>query len=173
MQPNPDDIYGDHIDYDKNNTIHHTAIIYPNVKMGRGNIIGPYAVIGSNGEIRGVHSFEGEVVIGDDNVISEMVTIQRPKEKNATTTIGSGCIIMAHTHIGHDAVIEDGCELSTGTIVGGYAKVCKGAKVKLGVTIRNRKIIGEGATVGMGAVVVKDVAPKSVVVGNPAKPIIK
>jgi len=163
------DIYSEH-PFDEHNEIHHTAIIYPNVKMGKGNKVGAYCVIGSDGEIRGAKDFKGWVEIGDNNVISELVTIQRPHGL-AATKIGNSNIIMAHSHIGHDAVIGNGCEISTGSIIGGYAEVKDTAKIKLGVTVRNRKIINEGAVVGMGAVVVKDVTAHSVVVGNPAKPI--
>jgi UDP-N-acetylglucosamine acyltransferase len=162
------DIYDSHYPHSEYNDIHHTAIIYPNVKMGKGNKIGAYAVIGSDGEIRGVKEFKGWVEIGDDNVISELVTIQRPANENITK-IGSNNIIMAHAHIGHDAVIGDGCEISTGSIIGGYATIEDGARVKLGVTIRNRKTVGKNATVGMGAVVVANVDAESIVVGNPAK----
>ena len=80
------------------NKIHPTAIIYPNVKLGKNNIIGAYAVIGSNGEIRGVKSFDGSIEIGDNNVISEFVSIQRPFATNKKTTIGSNNIIMAHSY---------------------------------------------------------------------------
>ena len=38
--------------YDESNEIHETAIIFPNVKIGKNNIIGAYSVIGGNGEIR-------------------------------------------------------------------------------------------------------------------------
>ena len=53
------------------NYIHRTAIVYPNVILGKGNWIGAYSVIGSNGEIRGVDQkeFKGTVTIGDNNVI--------------------------------------------------------------------------------------------------------
>jgi UDP-N-acetylglucosamine acyltransferase len=166
------DIYDMYAQY-KGNTIHETAIIYPNVFMGTGNKIGPYCVIGSDGEIRGCDNFEGTVVIGDNNVISEMVTIQRPKDKGSVTKIGSNNIIMAHSHFGHDSVIGNNCEISTSSIIGGYAKIGNNTKVKLNVTIRNRKIIGENCVIGMGSVVVKDVEDNSVVVGNPAKPLIK
>ena len=163
------DIYnGDWINID-GNQVHRTAIIYPNVQLGKGNVIGAFCVIGSNGEIRDTKEFKGKVIIGDNNVISEMVTIQRPAPEDQETLIGSNNLIMAHSHIGHDAHIGDNTEICTGTIVGGYAKIHNGAKVKLGVTIRNRIIIGEGSLVGMGSVVVKDVQPNSVVKGNPAK----
>jgi UDP-N-acetylglucosamine acyltransferase len=167
------DIYNPNDRFDPSNIIHDTAIIYDNVKIGKNNIIGAYCVIGSNGEIRGQQEFDGCVEIGSGNVISELVTIQRPASANKITKIGDNNIIMAHTHIGHDAQIGSGCELSTGTIVGGYSIVEDCVKIKLGVTIRNRKRIGKGATVGMGAVVVTDVQPTQVVVGNPAKPLIK
>lgn len=152
------------------NYIHKTAIIYPNVKLGKGNYIGAYTVIGSNGEIRGVKQseFKGFVVIGDNNIISEHVTIQRPFKEEATS-IGNDNIIMAHAHIGHDVYVGNGCEICTGSIIGGYAIVKDDVKIKLGVTVRNRLIIGKSALIGLGSVVVKDVEAETVVYGNPAK----
>jgi UDP-N-acetylglucosamine acyltransferase len=163
------DIYDSHSRFDESNQIHYTAIIYDNVELGKNNIIGAYTVIGSNGEIRNCKEFKGRVVIGDNNIISELVTIQRPADASCVTKIGNNNLIMAHSHVGHDVQIGDDCEICTGTILGGYSIIEDGAKLKLGTTIRNRKIIGSGALVGLGAAVVKDVEPNTVVVGNPAK----
>jgi UDP-N-acetylglucosamine acyltransferase len=166
------DLYDPFSMYDPSNQIHPTAIIYPNVRMGKNNKIGPYTVIGSPGEIRGTKDadFKGWVDIGDNNMISEMVTIQSPLEDKKVTYLGSNNIIMAHSHIGHDACIGDDCEISTGSIIGGYAVINDNVKIKLAVTVRNRIIIDENATVGMGSVVVKNVPPHTTVFGVPAKP---
>ena len=153
------------------NHIHPTAIIYPNVKLGKGNWIGAYTVIGSNGEIRNKNQrdFKGNVTIGNNNVISEHVTIQRPFEFR-TTYIGDNNIIMAHSHIGHDAKIMNDCEICTGVIIGGHCVIESSVKIKLGSTIRNRWKLGLNALIGLGSAVVKDVKKDSVVYGNPAKP---
>lgn len=166
------DLYNDDWINLDGNLIHRTAIIHPNVKLGKGNIIGAYCVIGGNGEMRNVsqNDFQGHVVIGDDNVISEVVTIQRPFNKGQTTKIGSRNIIMAHCHIGHDAKIYDDTEICTGTIIGGYCQVHFRAKIKLKCVVRNRIVIASDAIVGMGSVVTKNVEQKQVVYGNPAKP---
>jgi UDP-N-acetylglucosamine acyltransferase len=152
------------------NQIHETAIIYDCVEMGIGNVIGAYTVIGSNGEIRNCKEFKGKVSIGNDNTISEHVTIQRPASANSATVIGSDNLIMAHSHIGHDVVVGNNCEICTGTILGGYANIGNNVKLKLGVTIRNRIAIGSGALVGLGSSVVKPVGDNAIVYGNPAKP---
>lgn len=155
------------------NFVHHTAIINRDfVTMGTGNVIGPYTCIGTNGEIRGkdFREFKGRIEIGNNNVISEHVTIQRPFEQHYATRIGDGNIIMAHAHIGHDAFISNGCEICTAVVVGGYAGVWDGAKIKIGCVIRNRVTIGAKSVVGMGSVVTKNVEKGTVVYGNPAKP---
>lgn len=169
------DIYDPNSRHDSSNKIHETAIIHDCVTLGKGNTIGPYTVIGGNGEIRGKvpADFKGTVQIGDNNVISELVTIQRPFDEGKKTVIGSDNLIMAHSHVGHDVVIGNGCEICTGTILGGYVQVGDGAKIKLGVTVRNRKKVGKNSLTGMGAVVVKDVEDQQTVVGNPAKPLNK
>lgn len=163
------DIYDMAARFHPSNKIHETAIIYDCVTMGENNVIGPYTIIGSNGEIRGVQDFQGKVELGSRNIISELVTIQRPDKPDQVTKIGNNNIIMAHVHVGHDVQIGNGCEICTGTILGGYAVVEDGAKLKLGVTLRNRKRVGKDALVGLGAAVVKDVMPETTVVGNPAK----
>lgn len=153
------------------NYIHRTAIIHPNVRLGKGNWIGAYCVIGSNGEIRGKDQkeFKGNVSIGNNNIISEHVTIQRPFEF-ASTFIGDNNIIMAHAHIGHDVKILDNCEICTGVIIGGYTVIENGVKIKLGAVLRNRLKIGSNAIIGLGSAVLKDVERGSVVYGNPARP---
>lgn len=154
-----------------NNKVHLTAIIYDNVNIGRNNVIGPYAVIGGNGEIRGKdhNSFKGTVEIGDNNVISEHVTIQRPFDADCKTIIGSNNIIMAHAHIGHDAVVGDNTEICTSSVLGGYCIVENGVKLKLKCVVRNRITIGENSIIGMGSAVVSNIEPNSVAYGSPAK----
>ncbi len=157
------------------NSIHKTAIIHPNVILGKGNTIGAYCVIGGNGEIRGKtqEDFRGQVVIGNNNVISELVTIQRPYGCNDLTIIGSDCLIMAHSHIGHDVLIGDNVEICSGSIVGGYVIIEDGAKIKLNSVIRPRLNIGKNAIVGMGSIVIKDVEANTTVIGSPAKIYVK
>ena len=122
--------------------------------------------------------------IGDDTRVGAFVEIQ----KNAL--IGSRCKISSHTFICEGITIEDDVFIGHGVMfindpdpraaVDGRlltdadwkvvpTRVCRGASIGTGSTILSGLTIGAGALVGAGAVVTRDVAPGSVVVGNPAR----
>lgn len=90
---------------------------------------------------------------------------------NAGVVIGANVIVNTGAIIEHDCVLGDHVHVATGARLAGTVRVEKGAHVGIGATIRQCLTIGEGAIVGAGAVVVKDVAPGSVVVGVPARPL--
>jgi acyl-[acyl carrier protein]--UDP-N-acetylglucosamine O-acyltransferase len=107
--------------------------------------------------------------IDDSAQINALVSVDAGLRE--PTKIGARTLLMKHVHIGHDAIIGADCELAPGTVIGGH--VTFGDRVRVGVNACVRPFInvGEGARIGAGAVVVKDVEPGAVVVGNPARPL--
>lgn len=87
------------------------------------------------------------------------------------TRIGARTFLMTKTHVGHDAQIGADCELAPGTVIGGHVVLEDGVRCGIGALVKPFVRVGRGARIGMGAVVIRDVAPGDVVVGNPARPL--
>lgn len=73
--------------------------------------------------------------------------------------------------IGHDSVLEPFAMMAPRSTISGGVRVGRGAYIGSGAVVRQGITIGARALVGLGAVVVKDVPPDGVVVGNPARPL--
>jgi acetyltransferase-like isoleucine patch superfamily enzyme len=123
--------------------------------------------------------------VDDNTKIGAFVEIQ----KNAR--IGKSCKIQSHTFICEGVTVEDNVFIGHGVTfindkfpratnpdgrlqTGADWKVeptivKKGATIGSGSTILGNVTIGENAIVGAGSIVTKDVAPNSIVAGNPAK----
>lgn len=131
-------------------------------------MIHPTAVIGDPPEHR---DYAGErtykPVISPNAKINAFVTVDAGLV--GPTLISTGCFIMKHCHIGHDARLGVDCELAPGTTIGGHAILGKGVRCGMGVIVKPWVKIGDGARLGMGAIVISDVPAGEVWAGNPAK----
>lgn len=123
--------------------------------------------------------------IGDETKIGAFVEIQ----KNAN--VGNRCKISSHTFVCEGVIIEDNVFVGHGVtfINDSYPRattsdgelqtekdwrvertvIKRGASIGSGATILSNLVIGENAIVGAGSVVTHDVAPNTIVAGNPAK----
>lgn len=153
------------------NLIHETALINWNVvDIGRGNKIYPYATIGFDA----VHlreKSEGIVKIGNDNVIREYCSINKPTVLSKLTEIGSNNYLMMYSYVAHDCVVEDNTTISNSVQIGGHCRIMKNANIGFGCMIHQFQVIGSFSMLGMGTIVTKksEILPGNTYVGSPAK----
>ena len=92
---------------------------------------------------------------------------------NSSVKIGNHCIINTSACIDHDCKIDDFVHISPNASLAGNVRVMEGAHVGIGATVKQDITIGKWSVVGAGAVVINDVPNNAVVVGNPARLLIK
>jgi UDP-perosamine 4-acetyltransferase len=92
---------------------------------------------------------------------------------NAATVLGRGVIVNTNASVDHDNRIGDFSHVAPGVAIGGGVTIGARALIGLGARVIPGITIGDDAVVGAGAVVVRDVAPGVVVVGNPARPLVR
>jgi UDP-N-acetylglucosamine acyltransferase len=141
------------------------AIVKGRTTLGKGNEIGEGAVIGGRAQHIQVHDPGGTLILGNDNRIRENVTIHRGWANDATTIIGSHCLIMVGAHIGHDCRVGNHSILVNNCMLGGHVHVEDRAYVSGGVGVHQFCRIGRLAMVGGLAKIVQDVPPFVIVEG--------
>lgn len=153
--------------------IHPTAIIYPNVVLGKNVWIGAYSVIGAPAEVKGKpQQVMGKVYINSNTVIREFVTVHSPSSDISHTYIGSNCYIQAHSHIGHDAYLDDYITISCYACVGGHCNISQYVNLGLHSVLHQRSKVDAGIMLGANAFGKGHLSePFMVYVGTPAKPI--
>ena len=85
------------------------------------------------------------------------------------TTIGESCIINTGASVNHERKIGNGVNNYHRVKMAGCVEVDNYVTIGIGAVILPRIKIGTEAIIGAGAVVIRDVLPRTVVVGNPAK----
>ena len=109
------------------NLIHQTARFYTNAKLGKGNFIGAYTVIGNDAQIGDLNMIQSYTVIGHDDKIGNWNRID-----THVTCVG-GIIIENHVNIHTSAVISHNVVVESEANVGACSFVIR--RVKSGTTV--------------------------------------
>ena len=145
------------------------AVIEGRVRMGKGNRIFPGACIGLEPQDLKYGGAPTEVVLGDENIIREYVTINRATADGEQTRLGSGNLLMAYCHIGHNCQLADRIVIANGVAVAGHVVIGDRAVIGGVLGIHQFVHVGTLAMVGGMSRIDRDVPPFMTVEGHPAR----
>lgn len=144
------------------------AVVFAGSRLGRGVIVGDQACVRERCEL-------GEkVVVGRGALVENDTTI------GARTRIQANAYVTAYSTLEEDVFVAPGVVTTNDDFMGRTEArlaqmrgptIRRGARVGGGAVLLPGIEIGEEAFVGAGAVVLADVPPRAVVVGNPARQI--
>ena len=138
------------------------VVLDGHLRMGDDNRVFSFACLGIAPQDLKYNDEPTRLVLGDDNTIREYVTISRGTAGGGgLTQVGSGCLIMAYTHIGHDSRIGNGCILANAATLAGHVVVEDYASVGALCPVHQFCRIGRYSYIGGGTTITQDVLPYS------------
>ncbi len=139
-------------------------------ELGEGNLISPMAVIGGAPQDHGYKGEPTRVVIGNNNVIREYVTINRGTMKqNQVTIVGDDNLFMAYTHLAHDCIVENNCIFTNMAQISGHCHVHNNVIFSGNVLAHQFVNFGERCFLAPNSIVRYDCLPGVIYEGNTAK----
>jgi len=139
--------------------------IGPRVTLFPGTELGPRCRLHANvvlGDLPQDLNFRGGeswVRIGADCILREGVTVHRGTAPGTATEIGPECLLMAHSHVGHNARLGHGVILANGALLAGYSEVGDRAFVSGNCLIHQFTRVGRLAMMAGGSAAQMDVPP--------------
>ncbi len=142
------------------------AIVFAGSRLGERVIVGDQACV------------RERVTVGDDVVIGRGSLVENDTTIGSMTRIQADAYITAYSTLEEDVFIAPCVVTTNDNFMGRTEKrkkllrgptIRRGARVGGGAVLCPGVEVGEEAFVGAGAVVVRDVPPRVVVVGNPAR----
>lgn len=146
------------------------VVVKGKTSIGKGNHIYQFASVGEDCQDKKYAGEPTELIIGDNNIIRESVTIHRGTiQDKSVTKIGSNNLLMCFVHIAHDCVIGDNSIFATGATLAGHVHI--GDWVIMGGLTAAHQFchIGAHSFIGGGTIILADVPPY-IMVGNNGEP---
>lgn len=135
--------------------------------IGKNNRFFPYAAIGCDPQDVGYNGAPTRVVIGDNNVFREGVTVHRASEKeDHVTQIGDRNMFMSNAHVAHNCRVFNDVIIVNGVLLGGHVHVHDGAIVSGNTVVHHYSSLGTLSFISGGSRVTVDVPPYMLAAGN-------
>jgi UDP-N-acetylglucosamine acyltransferase len=144
-------------------------VIMGETTLGAGNEVFPGAVLGAPPQDRKYHGEAAQLLIGDNNIIREHVTMHLASVGgDGITRVGSGGMYMAGSHVAHDCSVGDNVTMINHAVLGGHVQVADNVMIGGNSAVHQFVRIGTGAMIGGMTGVEGDVIPYGLVMGDRA-----
>ena len=136
-------------------------------KIGKNNKIYPFASIGNDPQDLKYKGEKTELLIGDNNVIREYVTINPGTiGGGGITKIGNNSLFMIGAHIAHDCIIGNNVVIANSAAIAGHAEINDHVVIGGNCGVQQFTRIGRMAMIGGMTGVSRDVIPYGLSTGN-------
>lgn len=160
---------GNDVHIGEGTVLYSNVCVFPGTRIGRKCTVWPGAVLGGDPQD---HKYRGEkslLVIGDNNIIREGVTLHRAVGEGVATRIGNDNMFMACAHVGHNCEIGDGNTIASYVGLSGHVSVEDNTVFGGMVGVHQFCRIGKLAMLGGLSKVNQDVPPFMLSDGVPAR----
>jgi UDP-N-acetylglucosamine acyltransferase len=138
------------------------VVIDGRTRIGARNTFYPFCSIGVAPQDLKYKGEPTETVIGDGNTIRECVTISRGTSGGGgITRLGSGNLLMAYAHVGHDSHVGSRCILANSATLAGHVTIEDDVTLGAFCPVHQHCVLGAHAFIGGGTIVTQDVLPFS------------
>ena len=138
-----------------------------NTVIGKGTKIFPFASIGTQPQDLKYRGEKNSLVVGENNLIREYVTINPGTEGGGSKTIiGNNCLFMISSHIAHDCKIGNNVIIANNVPLGGHVTIEDSVVSGGNSAVQQFTRIGRLAMIGGMTGVLKDVIPFGLSIGN-------
>ena len=137
-----------------------------NTKIGKNNKFFPFSSIGMIPQDKKFTGEDSQLIIGNDNVIREHVTINPGTRKGGMKTlIKNKCLFMVGSHIAHDCQISSNVILVNNATLGGHVNIEEGAIIGGNSGVHQFVNIGKFAMIGGMSGVGENIIPYALYTG--------
>ena len=148
--------------------LHHHGNVEGRTTIGCRCEIFPFACVGTKTHDLKFSGGEPGLIVGDDNVFREYVSVHGATNDGEFTRIGDHNVLLAYSHIAHDCVVGNHLVMSAQSALAGHVIVGDHVNIGWGTGVHQFCRLGEHVMLGGMSKIVMDVPPYVIADGNPA-----
>ena len=163
-------IIGENVEIKKGTKLISHVVLKGPTTIGKDNIIYQFSTIGDDTPDKKYKGERTKLIIGDNNIFREGVTVHRGTiQDKGITQIGSNNLFMAYTHVAHDCIVGDNNIFANLTGIAGHVSIGNNVNIGAITTVHQFCKMGDYSFAGMNTSITMDVPAYVKVASDPAR----